>query len=192
MNLVFQYIRSFSNQWVELLLLISSPHNPTVAWRISRRWHPSCSLLLMGEAVMSDAICGGCYQCAFSGQCVLPIFSACPWFPDMLVVLISRSVRHFLLRVIYLEWSYCLVCQPSVHGEDDWGEVRDKRQHLDFCPSKGTRFIFDQFLNLTSFSCMRACRMLCLLLLSPDRLIFCGLFCLCESHGIYVSSVYCL
>lgn len=84
---------------------ISDKQSTFIARRVSRRWHPSCTAPLMGEAVMSCAICGGCYQRAFSGQCVLPIFSACPWCCDVLVVLISRGARHSLLTVICWEWS---------------------------------------------------------------------------------------
>lgn len=64
---------------------------------------------------MFCAISGGCYQCAFSGQCVLSIFSACPWCSDVLVVLISRGARHSLLRLICWEWSYSLSCANQGH-----------------------------------------------------------------------------
>lgn len=89
--------------------------NPAIAWRISRRWHTSCTAPLMGEAVVTCAICGGCYQCAFSGQCVFPIFPACPWCSDVLVVLISWGARCSLLMVICWEWSYIPFCANQGH-----------------------------------------------------------------------------
>lgn len=91
--------------------------NPTIAQGMSRRRYPSCTTPLKGKVVMSYTICGGCYQCAFSGQYVLPVFSACPWSSDVLVALISRGARHSLLRIICWEWSNCLFCANQEHME---------------------------------------------------------------------------
>lgn len=96
---------------------------------------------------MSCAICGGFYLCAFSGQCVLPIFSACPWCSDVLVVLISRGVRHSaqanLLRMKLLPF----LCQPGAYGEDDGREVvrwtNRSRLYLDSQLSEGTGVLRD-------------------------------------------------
>jgi len=67
----------------------------------SRRQHPGCTAPLMGEAVMSCAICGGCF---------LPVLLL--WCAGRLI---NRGARHSLLRVIWWQWSSCLFCANQGH-----------------------------------------------------------------------------
>lgn len=142
-------------------------------------------------------------MCIFAGQCVLPISSACPWCSDVLVVLISRGARYSLPSLICWEWSCCLSCaNQGAYGEDDGGEVvrgtNSSGLYLDSQLSEGTGVLRDwearcfqgqhwcisfNFISFSTWQCflseLKVCEKLiglCFWLLSPDRLIYLGLF----------------
>lgn len=156
-----------------------------------------------------------CYLWWMLSMCILRevclTHLVCPWCSDVLIGLISRGARHSLLWVIWWEWSYCPFCANQEHmgrmmeekllegmaADSIW--ILGSQRALGCCGIKrpGTlRVSSGAFHSISSDSQpdnfllydLEACRMfgsLCFWLLSPDTLIFLGLFCYSfESPGM--------